>query len=166
MESLGAVETVDHIWTNCDDAYVATIVTDEDSTTRSKLSDSMADLVNAGRMAESERRYAPKVAGRLGLKKDDHGLLPLAHPAIKKLSDSIHYVKNYLSELYVLVNASKKKEPKLQGKCNAANPHSNQHEKVHICTAQHCTAGCAVSIFILIKRNCTRIAQRTLILSK
>ncbi len=38
MESLGAVETVDYIWTNCDDAYVATIVTDEDSTTRSKLS--------------------------------------------------------------------------------------------------------------------------------
>jgi hypothetical protein len=35
------------------------------------------------------------------------------------------------------------------------------------CTsAQHYTAGCAVSIFILVKRNCKRIAQRTLILSK
>jgi hypothetical protein len=143
MESLGAVETVDHIWTNCDDAYVATIVTDEDSTTRSKLSDSMADLVNAGRMAESERRYAPKVAGRLGLKKDDHGLLvPLAHPAIEKLSDSIHYVKNYLSELYVLVNASKKKSLNCKANAMQLTPILINMKK---CTsAQHSTAQLAV----------------------
>jgi hypothetical protein len=30
MESIGAVEMADHIWTNYDEAYVATIVTDED----------------------------------------------------------------------------------------------------------------------------------------
>jgi hypothetical protein len=68
-----------------------------------------ADLVNAGRMAEPERRYAPKVPGRLGSKKDDHGLLSIAHPVIEKLSDPIHYFKNYKSEQYVLVNAPKKK---------------------------------------------------------
>jgi hypothetical protein len=109
MESLGAVETVLEIWKSSSKAYVATIVTDEDSTTRSKLSHSMADLVSAGRMAEEERRYKPKIAGRLGSKKDDHGMLPLAHPTIEKLSDPIHYVKNYKSELYVWVNASKTK---------------------------------------------------------
>jgi hypothetical protein len=65
--------------------------------------------VSAGRMAEEDRRYKPKVAGRLGSKKDDHGMLPLAHPTIEKLSDPIHYVKNYKSELYVWVNASKTK---------------------------------------------------------
>jgi hypothetical protein len=53
LESIGAVETVLEIWTNCDNAYVSTIVTDEDSTTRSRLSHSMADLVNAGKNVRS-----------------------------------------------------------------------------------------------------------------
>jgi hypothetical protein len=84
MESVGAVETVNHIWTNCaDDAYFAAIVTDEDSTIRSKLLHSMTDLVDAGKMTEAELRYALKVPGRLGSKKDGHGLLPLAHPIVK-----------------------------------------------------------------------------------
>jgi hypothetical protein len=87
MESIGAVETVDHIWTNCDDADVVTIVTDEDSTTRSKLLHSMADPVDAGKMTEVERQYEPKVPGRLRSKKNNHGLLPLAHPLVEKLSD-------------------------------------------------------------------------------
>jgi hypothetical protein len=38
MESIGAVETVLKIWNDRNDAYVAQVVTDEDSTTRSKLS--------------------------------------------------------------------------------------------------------------------------------
>jgi hypothetical protein len=108
MESIGAVETVLGIWTNCDDAYVSTIVTDEDSTSRSKLLHSIADIVNAGRMSEAERRYEPKEAGRLLSKKDDHGLLPLAHPIIEKLSDPSHFVKSYKSEQYVFVSAPKK----------------------------------------------------------
>jgi hypothetical protein len=83
MESIGAVETVLKIWTNCDNAYVSTIVTYEDSTTRSKLLHSMVDLVNAGRMSEAERRYESKEPGRLESKKDDHGLLPLAQPIVK-----------------------------------------------------------------------------------
>jgi hypothetical protein len=47
------------------------------------------------------------VLGRLGTKKKDHGVLPLDHPEIMKLSDPIHFVKNYKSELYILVNAPK-----------------------------------------------------------
>jgi hypothetical protein len=55
MKSLGAVETVLGIWNTCFNTYAATIATDEDSTTRSKLLHSiMADLVVAGRMAEVE----------------------------------------------------------------------------------------------------------------
>jgi hypothetical protein len=70
----------------------------------------MADLVLDGIMSEAERRYKPEVEGRLGAKKDGHGMLPLVHLlAIEKLSDPIHYVKNYKSELYVWVNASKDK---------------------------------------------------------
>jgi hypothetical protein len=34
-------------------------------------------------------------------------VFPLEHAEIKKLLDPIHYVKNYKSELYVLVNAPK-----------------------------------------------------------
>jgi hypothetical protein len=62
----------------------------------------------AGRMAKAKQRYKSKVEGQLGPKKDGHGMLLLDHPAIKKLSDPIHYVKNYKSKLYVWVNASKK----------------------------------------------------------
>ncbi len=109
MESIGAVDTVLHIWDNYPDAYVAAIVTDEDSTTRSKLSHSMAELVKAGRMTEAQRRYKPRKEGTLGAKKQDHGELPLDHPAIDKLSDPIHYVKNYKSALYELVVMSKSK---------------------------------------------------------
>ena len=109
MEALGAVETVLDIWQNCTNAYVATIVTDEDTTTRSKLSHSMADLVAAGRLSEADRRYKPKVEGNLGSKKDDFGMLPLLHPEIEKQSDPGHYVKNYQGELYVWVHAAKGK---------------------------------------------------------
>jgi hypothetical protein len=107
MESLGAVETVLEIWNTCTNAYVSTIVTDKDSTTRSKLSHSMADLVAAGRMTEGERRYAPKKEGRLGPKKDDHGMLPLVHPEVEKNSNPIQFCKNYKSEHYVWVHVSK-----------------------------------------------------------
>jgi hypothetical protein len=103
MESMGSVEIVLSIWKNYPNAYVSAIVTDEDSTTRSKLSHSMAELVQAGRMSEAERRYEPKIAGNLGAKKSDHGELPLDHPPIQKLSDPIHFVKNYKSEIYKLV---------------------------------------------------------------
>ena len=72
------------------------------------MSHSMADLVNAGRMTEAERRYEPKEPGRLGSKKDVHGLLPLEHPIIEKLSDPGHFVKSYKSEQYVFVSAPKK----------------------------------------------------------
>ncbi len=109
MEALGAVETVLDIWINCSNAYVAAIVTDEDSSTRLKLSHSMADLVAAGKVAEADRRYKPKVEGRLGSKKDDHGMLPLKHPELDKLSDPGHFVKNYKGELYVWVGAAKAK---------------------------------------------------------
>jgi polyhydroxyalkanoate synthesis regulator phasin len=109
MESIGAVQTVLEIWETCPNAYVAAIVTDEDSTTRSKLSHKMEDLVAAGKMSEEERRYVSKIPGRLGPKKDDHGELPLDHPEIEKLADPIHYVKSYKSNLYVLVSASKTK---------------------------------------------------------
>jgi molybdenum cofactor biosynthesis enzyme len=55
MESLlGAAETVLNIWEMCPNAYVAMVVTNEDSTTRSKLSHSMADLVSSGRMTKAE----------------------------------------------------------------------------------------------------------------
>jgi hypothetical protein len=115
MESLGAVVTVLDIWETCPNAYVATVVTEEESTTRLKLSHSMADLVLSGRMTEAKRRYAPRKEGRLGAKKDDHDLLPLVHPNTEKLSDRIHYVKNYKSELYVWVNASKAKSQTCKG---------------------------------------------------
>jgi hypothetical protein len=59
---MGSVQTVMDIWYNCPDAYVAAIVTDEDATTRSKLSHSMSELVAAGRMTEAERRYLPEKA--------------------------------------------------------------------------------------------------------
>jgi hypothetical protein len=43
-----------------------------------------------------------KDPGCLGAKKPDHGELPIDHPAIDKLSDPIHYIENYKSELYNL----------------------------------------------------------------
>jgi hypothetical protein len=45
-------------------AYDATIVTKEDSSTKSKLLHSMADLVRAEKMAEADRRYKPKIEGQ------------------------------------------------------------------------------------------------------
>jgi hypothetical protein len=109
MEATDAVATVLDIWINCSNAYVAAIVTKEDSSTRSKLSHSMADLVAAGKMAEADRRYKPKVEGRVGSKKDDHGMLPLEHPEPDKLSEPGHFVKNYNGELYVWAGAAKAK---------------------------------------------------------
>jgi hypothetical protein len=69
----------------------------------------MEELVASGKMTEDERQYKPKVPGRLGKKKDDHSELPLDHPPIDKLSDPIHYIKNYKSELYGFVVLSKAK---------------------------------------------------------
>jgi hypothetical protein len=60
------------------------------------------------RMSEAEHRYEPKEPGRLGSKKDDHGLLPLELPIVEKLSDPGHFVKSYKSEQYVFVSAPKK----------------------------------------------------------
>jgi hypothetical protein len=76
-------------------------VTDEDATTRSKLSHSMSELVAAGRMTEAERRYLPEKVGNLGGKRPDSGVLPLEHPYIIKHSDPIHYIKNYKGEIYI-----------------------------------------------------------------
>jgi hypothetical protein len=109
MESIGAVETVTTIWKEYPDAYVAAIVTDEDATTRSKLSHSKAELLAAGRITEAECRKPPKKPGNLGAKQSDFGELPLEHPKIVKLSDPIHYVKSYKGELYKQVNMPKKK---------------------------------------------------------
>jgi hypothetical protein len=66
MEALGALESVLDIWENCPNAYVATIVTGQDTTTRSKLWHLMADLLLAGKVTEADCRYKPKVEGRLG----------------------------------------------------------------------------------------------------
>jgi hypothetical protein len=44
-----------------------------------------------------------------GKKKPDNGVLPLDYPEIDKLSDPIHFVKNYKSELYTLVSLVKKR---------------------------------------------------------
>ncbi len=109
MESMGSVETVKQIWKNCSNAYVAEIVTDEDSTTRSKLSRCMADLVKAGKMTEKERRPEPEKEGNLGKKKPDNGELPMDHPEIEKLLDPIHIVKNDNSALWKLVDMGKGK---------------------------------------------------------
>jgi hypothetical protein len=100
MESMGSVKTVMDIWKDCPNAYVAAIVTDEDSTTSSKLSHSKSEMVAAGRMTETERRYILEKEGNLGKMKADNVELPLDHPFITKLSDPIHYVKNYKSGLY------------------------------------------------------------------
>jgi hypothetical protein len=109
MESMGSVKTVLDIWKDCPNGYVVAIVTDEDSTTRSKLSHSKLEMVAAGRMTEAERRYAPEKEGNLGKIKPDLGELPLDHPFITKHSDPIHYVKNYKGELFVLVYLPKGK---------------------------------------------------------
>jgi hypothetical protein len=68
MESLVAVKTVLNSWDTRTNAYVSTIVTGEESTTRSKLSHPMADRVSTGRMVEAKRWYKPKIVGRLGAK--------------------------------------------------------------------------------------------------
>jgi hypothetical protein len=105
-------------WENCPNAYVAAIVTDEDATTLSKLSHSKSEMVVASRMMEAERRYTPENESNLGAKKPDHGELPLDHPFITKLSDPIHYVKNYKCELYQLVHLAKAKaKPIRQTQC-------------------------------------------------
>jgi hypothetical protein len=95
MKPMGSVKTVLKIWNKRSNAHVAAIVTDEDSTTRDKLSNSMAKGVTAGTITEAEQGYKPKTSGHLGLKKTEDGELPLEHPEIDKLLGPIHYVKNY-----------------------------------------------------------------------
>jgi hypothetical protein len=109
MESMGSVKTIMDIWKNCSNANVAAVVTDEDSTTRSKLSHSMAERVAAGTMTEAERRYKPKTPGCLGSKKNDKGELPIQHPVIVKYSDINHFTKNYQGELFIQVFMPKSK---------------------------------------------------------
>jgi hypothetical protein len=84
MESMGSVKTVLDIWKDCPNGYIVAIVTDEDSTTRSKLSHSKLEMVAAGKMTEAERRYPPEKDGNLGRIKPDLGELPLDHPFITK----------------------------------------------------------------------------------
>jgi hypothetical protein len=50
MESMGSVKPVLYVWNECTNAYVAAIVTDKDSTTRAKVSHSMAKWVAARTM--------------------------------------------------------------------------------------------------------------------
>jgi hypothetical protein len=109
MESVGSVKTVLFVWQNCSNAYVTSIVTGEDSTTRSKLSHSMAERVAAGTMTEAERRYKPKTPGRLGSKKNDKGELLLEHPEIVKHLDVNHFTKNYKGKLFLQVAMPKSK---------------------------------------------------------
>jgi hypothetical protein len=109
MESMGSVKTILDIWKNCSNAQVAAIVTDEDSTTRSKLSHSMAECVAAGTMIEAEPRYKPKTPRRLGLKKNYKGELPIEHPEIVKHSDVTYFTKNYKGELFLQVAMHKSK---------------------------------------------------------
>jgi hypothetical protein len=119
MESMGSVKSVLDIWKHCPNAYVAAIVTDKDSTTRSRLSHSKAEMVAAGRMTEAERRYAPEKEGNLGKMKLDSVELPLKHPVITKHSDPGHYIKNYKGELYQQAHLLKGKSESLQGRRNA-----------------------------------------------
>jgi hypothetical protein len=55
MDPMGSVKTVMDIWKDCPNAYIAAIVTDKDSTTRSKLSNSKSEMVAAGRITEAGR---------------------------------------------------------------------------------------------------------------
>jgi hypothetical protein len=45
MEALGSVQTVMNLWNNFSNLYCGAIVTDEDGTTRSKLSHSMQEML-------------------------------------------------------------------------------------------------------------------------
>jgi hypothetical protein len=108
METIGAVRTVFEMWNKKPTCDMSTVVTDEDGPTRAKLSHSMADLVATNCMTKAKCRYKPKKVGCLGSKKDNVGMLPLDHPEIKKLSDPIdYYVKNYKSDMYLLVKLAK-----------------------------------------------------------
>jgi hypothetical protein len=72
-------------------------------------------LFDAGKITDAERRYEPKKPGQKGGKKPDNGVLPLDYPEIDKLSDPIHFVKNYKSELYALVALAKKNSETCKG---------------------------------------------------
>jgi hypothetical protein len=109
LESMGSMKTILDIWKKYSNAYVAAIVTGEDSTTRSKLSHSMAGRVAAGTMTEAEGRYKPKTPGRLGFKKNDKGELPIQHPVFVKYSDINHFTKNSQGELFIQVAMAKSK---------------------------------------------------------
>ena len=60
-------------------------------------------------MTEVECRNEPKKVGNLGTKKPDNGELPMDYPDIEKLADPIHFVKNYKSALWKLVELGKGK---------------------------------------------------------
>ena len=70
MEVTGSVDEVLDIWENCPTAYHATISTDEDATTCSKLSHCMAELVTANIMMEAECQYPPTKEGRTRFQKE------------------------------------------------------------------------------------------------
>jgi hypothetical protein len=69
----------------------------------------MAECVVTGTMREVEQICEWKTPPYLGAKKPDHGELPLDHIAINKLSNPIHYIKNYKRELSNLVKIAKTK---------------------------------------------------------
>ena len=107
MEALGSVQTVLNLWNNFSNLYCGAIVTDEDGTTRSKLSHSMQEQLDAKLISEEDRRYPPTKEGCLGAKKSDLWVLPLEHPKMDHLSDPLHYVKSYKTELYTLAYSKK-----------------------------------------------------------
>jgi hypothetical protein len=109
MESMGSVKTILDVWKHCSNAYAAAILTNEDSTTCSKLSQNMAKRVAAGTMTEADRCYKPKTLGRLGFKKNVKGELPLEHPEIVKLSHVNHFTKDDKGELFLQVAMPKSK---------------------------------------------------------
>jgi hypothetical protein len=70
----------------------------------------MAECIATGKTTDAEQRYKLKTTGCLGVKKlEDHGKLPFDHPAINKLSEPIHYIKNSKNELYNIVKVGKSK---------------------------------------------------------
>jgi hypothetical protein len=74
----------------------------------------MVKLVAIKKMMEAQHCYPPTKEGCLGNKRSDHGVLPLDHPEIEKLSDPIHFIKNYKSKLYNLVQLSKERSDTCQ----------------------------------------------------
>jgi hypothetical protein len=91
MEASGAAKIVNRLFQNEEHkCYVASLVTDDDSSVRKILTHSYRDQVEASAMTDAEwPRYAN------GKKKPDNGMLPLLHPEICFLADKGHRVRGY-----------------------------------------------------------------------